>query len=161
MTRLLPLAPALTAALVACTQPVATPPTDAAADYDISGTYVGRIVGDSGRSMLLDAEVREQTLNVTVRAKLRDTGETYVLTGTRSVFASSPVQVDAVAELGSGSVCEGGFTDRLILRAQFQKMPPTNVSTARGSLVHLKCNAGERFYFPDYAQSGFLELSLR
>lgn len=161
MIRSLLLAPALAAALVACTQSAPAPSTDPTADFNISGTYVGRIVGDNGRSVLLDAEVREQDLNVTVRAKRRDTGEAYLLTGTRSVFASSPVQVDAVAELGSGSPCEGGFTDRLILRALFQKVPPGNVPAARGSLIHLKCNASERFYFPDYAQSGFLELSLR
>lgn len=161
MTRFLLLAPALAAALVACTQSAPAPSTDLTADFDISGTYVGRVVSDNGHSTLLDADVREQNLNVTVRVKLRDTGETYLLTGTRSVFAFSPVQVDTATELGSGSPCEGGFTERLILRASFQRIAPNNVSTARGYLTHLRCNASEGFYLPDSTRSGFIELSRR
>jgi hypothetical protein len=129
------------------------------ANIDISGDYVGRIVGSDGKSALLDVTVVEQDLRVTGTVKSRDTGETFNLVGTRSVYDASPVTADMTSDLGSGSVCEGGFVNKYIVRAYFVRGSRSSGAGATGSITHLVCNATTKYY--DYVpfNSGNLELA--
>ncbi|ANE43011.1 hypothetical protein [Deinococcus puniceus] len=129
------------------------------ANIDISGDYVGRIVGSDGKSALLDVTVVEKDLRVTGTVKSRDTGETFNVVGTRSVYNASPVTADMTAELGSGSVCEGGFTNRYVIEATFIRGSRYSGAGATGYVNHSVCNAGSKTYERVQFNSGSLELA--
>lgn len=130
-------------------------------NIDIGGSYVGRIIGAEGRTALLDVTVQEKDLRVSAAVTSRDTGQTFTLVGTRSVYNASPVTVDTVAELGSGSVCPGGFTERYQVRATFERAGRSGPVGARGSVTHQTCDAATRLYQYDSVNSGTLELTRR
>ncbi|UQN06963.1 hypothetical protein [Deinococcus sp. QL22] len=129
------------------------------ANIDISGEYVGRIVGSDGKSALLDVTVAEKDLRVTGTVKSRDTGETFNVVGTRSVYDASPVTADMTADLGSGSVCEGGFTDKYVIRATFIRGNRYTGAGATGYVTHSVCKASTKSYDYSAFNSGSLELS--
>lgn len=128
-------------------------------NINISGNYVGRIVGQDGKSALLDVTVAEKDLRVTGTVKSRDTGEIFNLVGTRSVYDASPVTADLTADIGSGSVCEGGFTDKYIVRAYFVRGSRVSGAGATGSITHLICTASTKNYDYTPFNSGNLELA--
>ncbi|THF71394.1 hypothetical protein E7T06_03395 [Deinococcus sp. Arct2-2] len=129
------------------------------ANIDINGEYVGRIVGQDGKSALLDVTVVEKDLRVTGTVKSRDTGETFNAVGTRSVYDASPVTTDMTADLGSGSACEGGFTDKYVIRATFVRKSRYTGAGATGNVTHSVCNASTKLYGYASFNSGSLELS--
>ncbi|GBF05335.1 hypothetical protein DAERI_040095 [Deinococcus aerius] len=150
------LALAVSVALSACGSLLPDEP-----NIDISGSYVGRIVGSDGRSALLDVTVQEKDLRVTASVTSRDTGQSFTLTGTRSVYDASPVTVDTVAELGTGSACAGGFTERYQVRATFSRAGRTGSVGAQGYVNHQTCNAATGRYEDVTLNSGSLELTRR
>ncbi|GAA5514886.1 hypothetical protein Dcar01_03650 [Deinococcus carri] len=153
---LLPVLTLTTALLASCGSYLPDQP-----DIDVGGSYVGRIIGSEGRTALLDVTVQEKDLRVSATVTSRETGQSFTLVGTRSVYKSSPVTVDTLAELGSGSVCPGGFTERYQVRATFERAGRGGPVGARGAVLHQTCDAATSLYQYDSANSGMLELTRR
>ena len=155
--RLLPsvLALGLSATLLSACNAFSPIPNDA--DIDVNGKYTGRLVGLNNDSALLDVTIVEKDLSVTGTVRSRVTGDSYALTGTRSVYKASPVVVNATSNLGSGSACPGGFTDRYGVMVTFYNVSRHSGAGGSGFVNHDVCVAGqwERSDF----NSGQLELT--
>ncbi|EYB68183.1 hypothetical protein DEIPH_ctg025orf0013 [Deinococcus phoenicis] len=130
-------------------------------NIDLSGSYVGRIVGQDGRSALIDVAVQEKDLRVSAAMTSRETGQSFTLVGTRSVYKASPVTVNTLAELGSGSACPGGFTERYQVQAVFERAGRNGAVGARGYVAYQTCDATTGGYSPSALNSGTLELTHR
>lgn len=145
---------ALAALLPSCDWMVAPVPTGP--NIDINGNYTGRLVGSDNKTALLDVTIVEKEMRVTATVKSLDNGQTFTLTGTRSVYNSSPVSVNVTADLGSGSVCTGGFTEKYSVSATFYTYKK---DTGSGYVNHLSCNASTRQYEQSSFNYGSLELA--
>ncbi len=142
---------ALSALLSACGGwPVPNEP-----NININGSYTGRLVGYDNTSALLDVTIVEKDLRVTATVKSRETGETFTLSGTRSVYNASPVTVNATANLGSGSPCAGGVTEQYGVSLSFY---PTKQSSGTGYVTHQTCNKTNQQFERNNFNSGSLEL---
>lgn len=141
--------------LAGCTP---TPSIPNGPDFNVNGSYTGRIVGLDGSSALLDVTITEQNLAVTATVKSRDTGQVVTLSGTRSVYKASPVEVNLTQELGTGSPCERGSTERYAVSATFYAQGQNSGEGARGSARHEVCDPASGLFRSVAAGTGSLEL---
>lgn len=155
--RLLPsvLALGLSASLLSACNAFSPIPNDA--DIDVNGRYTGRLVGLDNDSALLDVTIVEKNLEVTGTVTSRVTGDSYTLTGTRSVYKASPVVVNATSTLGSGSACPGGFTERYGVQVTFYNASRYSGAGGSGFVNHDICVAGQ--WERSDVNSGQLELT--
>lgn len=142
-------------AVVGCTPAPAIPN---APDINVNGSYTARIVGLDSSSALLDVTIVEKNLAVTATVKSRDTGQVVTLTGTRSVYKASPVEMNLTQELGSGSPCERGSTERYAVNATFYAQSQNSGEGAKGSARHEVCDPASGLFRPIAAGTGSLEL---
>lgn len=149
------LALGLSACLLASCNAFSPIPNDA--DIDVNGDYVGRLVGANNDSAVLDIKIVEKDLAVTGTVKSRATGDSYTLTGSRSVYRASPVTLNATANLGSGSGCPGGFTEHYGVQVTFYNSSRYSGAGGTGSVTHTVCVAGQMQ--PSQINSGQLELT--
>ena len=122
------------------------------ADIDINGEYVGRVIGNMQDSAVLDVTVLERDLAVTATIKSRANGQTYRLTGTRSVYRSTPVQVNLAGSFGV--VQCNGYAERYTAAVTFVEFER---GSAEGYMNHFTCVAGQ--WQGEYDNSGRLELT--
>lgn len=124
-------------------------------NIDVNGSYTGRIVGPDNTSALLDVTIQEKNLQVTSTVHSRTTGESFTLSGTRSVYNASPVTVNVTSNLGSGSACSGGFTEQYSVNVTFYA---SKQDSASGYVTHNVCNATSKQFERSNVNSGGLEL---
>lgn len=153
------LLPVLTAGLSVCVLAScnAFSPIPGDADIDVNGNYTGRLIGQDNDSAILDITIVERDLAVTGTVRSRATGDSYTLTGTRSVYRASPVDLNATANLGSGSACPGGFTDRYGVQVTFYAASKYSGAGGTGTVNHEVCASGQ--WQRTELNSGRLELT--
>lgn len=125
-------------------------------NIDINGTYAGRLIGSDNRTALLDVTIQEKDQRVSVTVKSQETGATFTLSGTRSVYDASPVTVNVNADLGTGSVCAGGLTDRYKVNVIFYA---AKRDSGTGYVTHEVCNATTRNFENTNFNAGTLEIT--
>lgn len=143
-------------ALVALLPACAWDPIPRGPNINVNGTYLGRIVGSNNQSALLDVTVVEKNLNVTATVTSRTTQETFTMLGTRSVYDASPVRVNVMTSLGSGSRCAGGVQERYGVDVSFYK---DKKDVGLGNVTHEVCNASTGQFEHSSVNSGALELT--
>jgi hypothetical protein len=111
---------------------------------NVNGVYIGRLVGNSNDSAALDITLVEQDLAVTAVVKSRANAQTYILSGTRSVYTSSPVTVNITGTAGSGGACANGITDRYSVSATIRNGSGSARGQIQGSgtVEHQTCVGG-------------------
>lgn len=125
-------------------------------NIDINGHYNGRLVGYDNKTALLDVTIVEKDLRVTTTVKSLENGQTFTLMGTRSVYDASPVAVNVTADLGSGSNCQGGFTDKYSVLVNFYTYKK---DIGNGTVNHTSCNASTGQFEQNSFNTGSLELA--
>lgn len=125
-------------------------------NIDLNGTYSGRLIGPDNRTALLDVSIEEKDLRTKVSVKSLETGETFVLNGTRSVYDASPVTVNVNAEVGSGSNCRGGYTDLYRAEVTFYA---SKQDGGRGYVYHDVCDAATGQFVSSALNAGNLEIT--
>lgn len=153
------LLPVLTAGLSVCVLAScnAFSPIPNEADINVNGSYTGRLVGQNNDSAVLDITIVEKDLAVTGTVKSRATGDSYTLTGTRSVYKASPVTLNATSNLGGGSACPGGFTERYGVQVTFYNVSKYSGAGGTGFVNHDICKSGQ--WERTELNSGQLELA--
>ncbi|MFC6617485.1 hypothetical protein [Deinococcus radiophilus] len=121
-------------------------------DINVNGQYVGRVIGPDRSTALLDVSVVGKDLAVTATVKSRANGGTYVVKGSRSVYRSTPVQLNLVSEFGEGSC--GGFAHKYTAQVTFVEYER---GSAPGTVNRSTCQSGE--WQPDQQNRGQLELT--
>lgn len=128
-------------------------------NIDVNGTYLGRLASIDGSSALLDITLVETNLALSATVKNRANTQTYALTGTRSVYTNSPVNLSLTGSFGAGSACPGGYTDTYGVNAtlQYGYGAASGKVQGNGFVTHKTCVGG--VLTQSTTDSGSLELS--
>ncbi|WP_293911064.1 hypothetical protein [Deinococcus sp.] len=151
------LLPVLTLGLSGCWGSYSSLPSQK--EIDVNGNYDGRILGNSNASALLDITLVEKNRDITAVVKSGGNGQTYTLTGTRSVYNTSPVSVNLNGSFGSGSACPGGFAESYSVsaRIEYGYDKAANQVLGSGSVERKTCVGGT--LTRDTDNSGQIELT--